>query len=83
MSSLIFLNFRQLPIVNRLLHLILQEKLEKRKPLNSLPKTQVFRNVMCKYSIEWVKEEKSFLLTKTQYYTVKERKNIIKTMRLY
>jgi len=47
------------------------------KTLNSLPKTQVLRNLIYKYSIEWVEEEKSFLLTKTQYYTDEERKNII------
>ena len=30
------------------------------KTLNSLPKTQVLRNLIYKYSIEWVEEEKLF-----------------------
>lgn len=47
------------------------------KTLNSLPQTQVLSSEMYKYSIEWVVEEKSSLLTKTQYYTDEERKDIV------
>ena len=47
------------------------------KTLNSLTQTQVLSSEMYKYSIEWVVEEKSSLLTKTQYYTDEERKDIV------
>ena len=47
------------------------------KTLNSLTQTQVLSSEMYKYSIEWVVEEKSSLLTKKQYYTDEERKDIV------